>query len=131
MQATRILKYDADSTTFHIIPVETRQPAAIDKRVNEELSEKAEHDNHIEESTKTSVSDPIRMFGILVPQSLRSAQSESIKLAEEILPKIVALSNKMQRVEIEIRRKKKHRAKMATLPTTSTAVQRKMPQDAA
>ncbi|RDW59581.1 hypothetical protein BP6252_12668 [Coleophoma cylindrospora] len=55
--------------------------------------------------------DPIRMFGILTPQSLRVAQSEAIKAVEDIIPKILSTDAEMKEVEIKIRRGRKHKAK--------------------
>lgn len=51
--------------------------------------------------------DPIRMFGILTPQALRTAQGEAIKMVEEMVPKLVGVSREMESVEIEVRRRRK------------------------
>ncbi|KAH8801483.1 hypothetical protein F5884DRAFT_515347 [Xylogone sp. PMI_703] len=59
--------------------------------------------------------DPLRMFGILVPQPLRMAQSESIHAVEDLIPKLVSLDAEMKEVEIEIRRARKRRAKAEAL----------------
>jgi hypothetical protein len=53
----------------------------------------------------TTPKDPLRMFGILIPQALRLAQGGAIKMVEEIVPKLV------KEVEIKIRRARKFRAK--------------------
>ncbi|KAL3424990.1 hypothetical protein PVAG01_04272 [Phlyctema vagabunda] len=55
--------------------------------------------------------DPIRMFGILTPQSLRLAQSEATKMVEAIIPRIISTDAEMKDVEIQIRRARKHKAK--------------------
>jgi hypothetical protein len=55
--------------------------------------------------------DPIRMFGILTPQSLRTAQKEAIEMVEGIIPRLVSIDAEMKEVEIQVRRARKFRAK--------------------
>lgn len=55
--------------------------------------------------------DPIRMFGLLTPSALREAQAGSIKLVEEIVPRLVSLDAEMHEVEIRIRRARKWKAR--------------------
>ncbi len=62
-------------------------------------------------SGKAGVKDPITMFGILTPQALRTAQSESSKMVEDIIPRIVSVDKRMKEIEIKIRRARKQRAK--------------------
>lgn len=59
--------------------------------------------------------DPIRMFGILTPQALRLAQGGSIKMVEELVPKLASVDAEMKEMEIKIRRARKHRAKAEAL----------------
>jgi hypothetical protein len=59
----------------------------------------------------TKPKDPLRMFGILTPQTLRLAQGGAIKMVEEIVPKLVQVDAEMKEVEIKIRRARKFRAK--------------------
>lgn len=59
----------------------------------------------------TAAKNPIRWFGVLVPQALREAQSQSIKVAEDIIPRLVSVEAEMAHVEIEVRRARKKRAK--------------------
>ncbi|CCU81280.1 unnamed protein product [Blumeria hordei] len=44
----------------------------------------------------------IRMFGILTPQALRLAQTDSVKMVEEIIPKIATVNAEMIKLEVEI-----------------------------
>jgi coiled-coil domain-containing protein 115 len=55
--------------------------------------------------------DPLRMFGILTPQSLRMAQKEAIEMVEGIIPKLVSIDAEMKEVEIQVRRARKFRGK--------------------
>ncbi|RFU23698.1 hypothetical protein B7463_g12637, partial [Scytalidium lignicola] len=68
-----------------------------------------------EQSRSTSAQpkrkDPLHMFGILTPQPLRMAQSQSIGIVENIIPRIVTIDTEMKEVEIKIRRARKKRAK--------------------
>lgn len=59
--------------------------------------------------------DPIYMFGILTPQALRMAQAQSVRMVEDIIPKILTVDAEMKEVEIKIRRARKKRAKNAAL----------------
>jgi hypothetical protein len=70
-----------------------------------------------EERTKAKQKpkDPLRMFGILTPQSLRAAQGEAVKMVEGIVPKLVSIDAQMKEVEIKIRRARKYRAKAEAL----------------
>ncbi|TQW00357.1 hypothetical protein IF1G_00288 [Cordyceps javanica] len=70
--------------------------------------------------------DPIRWFGVLVPQALRDAQRESVRTVEDVIPRLVSVQAEMAHVEIEVRRARKRRAKASTgskrqAATTSTA----------
>ena len=55
--------------------------------------------------------DPLRMFGLLTPPTLREAQRESVTMVEEILPKLVSVDAEMKEVEIRIRRARKWKSK--------------------
>ena len=63
------------------------------------------------EKTKRAPKDPLRMFGLLTPPSLRLAQAESIKSVEEVVPKLVSIDAEMKEVEIRIKRARKWKAK--------------------
>jgi hypothetical protein len=62
--------------------------------------------------------DPMRMFGILIPQALRLAQAGAIKMVEDLVPKLASVDAEMKEVEIKIRRARKHRAKAEALEKT-------------
>lgn len=55
--------------------------------------------------------DPIHMFGVLVPQALRQAQGSFVKVVAENVPRLVELDAEMRELEIEIRRTRKMLAK--------------------
>jgi hypothetical protein len=109
MQAIRLVVATADELQVELsarndLPKEDKP----DKEVGEEDVD--------EKPAPAKPKDPIRMFGILVPQALRTAQSESIKVAETIIPKLATVNKQMEALEIEIRRKRKHRAKAEAKP---------------
>jgi len=55
--------------------------------------------------------DPIHMFGVLVPQALRKAQGSFVKVVADSIPRLVELDGEMRKLEIEIRRTRKILAK--------------------
>jgi hypothetical protein len=55
--------------------------------------------------------DPLRMFGLLTPRTLREAQRESIRMVEDTVPKLLSVDAEMKEVEIRIRRARKWKAK--------------------
>ncbi|POS87762.1 hypothetical protein EPUL_001070, partial [Erysiphe pulchra] len=63
-----------------------------------------------EDTARTIKNDPIRMFGILTPASLRLVQTDSIKMVN-IIPRLVELDAELAQIEIEIRRLRKRRTK--------------------
>ena len=72
------------------------------------------------EETKTTIpkpKDPIRMFGILTPPSLRIAQSKAVETVENIIPKLVSIDAELKDLEIRIRRARKHKAKAEAMKT--------------
>lgn len=76
--------------------------------------EQKEHDPATIEETvkpKRKLDDPLRMFGILTPPALRLAQVDSMRLVEQLVPRIVNVNKEMEKTEIEIRRARKRKAK--------------------
>ncbi|RDW65302.1 hypothetical protein BP5796_09994 [Coleophoma crateriformis] len=71
--------------------------------------------------------DPIRMFGILTPQSLRVAQSDAIKAVEDIIPKLLSTDAEMKEVEIKIRRGRKRKAKAEAAEAKQTMEEQRAP----
>ncbi|KAM3521348.1 hypothetical protein NHJ13051_006288 [Beauveria bassiana] len=55
--------------------------------------------------------DPIRWFGVLVPQALRDAQSHARRAVQDVIPRLASVQVEMAHVEIEVRRARKRRAK--------------------
>lgn len=55
--------------------------------------------------------DPLRWFGLLSPPALRAAQAGSVRLVEDVVPKLVSVAAEMAAVEIEVGRARKRRAK--------------------
>ncbi|KAM3512850.1 hypothetical protein MY11210_003480 [Beauveria gryllotalpidicola] len=55
--------------------------------------------------------DPIRWFGVLVPQALRDAQSHARRAVQDVMPRLASVQAEMAHVEIEVRRARKRRAK--------------------
>jgi len=51
--------------------------------------------------------DPIHMFGVLVPSALRQAQGSFVKAVAVSIPRLVELDGEMKELEIEIRRTRK------------------------
>jgi hypothetical protein len=85
---------------------------AISTQTQNPLYKVEEKEGNVEEEDKSAkLKDPIRMFGILTPQHLRIAQSESIKTVETIIPRLVSTDADMRGVEIQIRRARKRKAK--------------------
>ncbi|OAA47397.1 hypothetical protein BBO_02852 [Beauveria brongniartii RCEF 3172] len=80
----------------------------------EEEGEKEEEEK--EEGARKGVAaavrdDPIRWFGLLVPQALRDAQSHARKAVQDVIPRLASVQAEMAHVEIEVRRARKRRAK--------------------
>jgi hypothetical protein len=76
------------------------------------LDRSSETDQDGEKSNKGS--DPLRWFGILTPMPLRTAQAHSIKVVEEVIPRLVTVNAEMHQVEIEIRRARTRRVTAET-----------------
>ncbi|KAM3462687.1 hypothetical protein BB8028_0001g07200 [Beauveria bassiana] len=55
--------------------------------------------------------DPIRWFGVLVPQALRDAQNHARRAVQDVIPRLASVQAEMAHVEIEVRRARKRRAK--------------------
>ncbi|KAM0303597.1 hypothetical protein ACHAPM_003166 [Fusarium culmorum] len=55
--------------------------------------------------------NPLHWFGLFAPMGLRTAQTQSIKAVEDVIPRLVSINAEMLDVEIEVRRARKRRAK--------------------
>jgi hypothetical protein len=84
-----------------------------DEKLNNEETEKEDGDGEQKQKQKVKERqrDPLRMFGILTPQSLRTAQKGAIEMVEGIIPKLVSIDAEMKEVEIQVRRARKFRGK--------------------
>ncbi|KAI9742620.1 MAG: hypothetical protein M1818_003761 [Claussenomyces sp. TS43310] len=51
--------------------------------------------------------DPIRQFGLFVPQPLRAAQRDAIRMIEHVVPQLASLDARMRAIEIGVRRARK------------------------
>ena len=54
-----------------------------------------------------SPKNPLNMFGILVPPTLRSAQASAITMVSSIAPQLASVDAEMRSLEIQIRRARK------------------------
>ncbi|RKF64157.1 hypothetical protein OnM2_020059 [Erysiphe neolycopersici] len=77
-----------------------------------------------EDTAITIKHDPIRMFGILTPTSLRLVQTDSIKMVN-IIPRLVELDAELAQIELEIRRLRKRRTK--TEPNVKKSINQSQP----
>jgi uncharacterized small protein (DUF1192 family) len=66
----------------------------------------------IEERT---AKDPLKIFGLLTPQSLKAAQNDAVRTVQELVPRLCEVDAEMKEVEIQIRRARKHRSKAEAL----------------
>ncbi|KAJ0163326.1 hypothetical protein CTA2_3173 [Colletotrichum tanaceti] len=87
---------------------------------------KHEKEANVEEVEKTKKqkkgsSDPLRWFGILAPLPLRQAQTLSVYVVEDVIPRLVSVDAEMKDVEIEVRRARKRRAKTEAASKKSDA----------
>ncbi|RDL34463.1 uncharacterized protein BP5553_07591 [Venustampulla echinocandica] len=83
----------------------------IDPNEKENARELDEEKDNGQAETKPRSRDPIRIFGVFVPPALKLAQSEAVKMIENIIPKLVSVDAEMKEVEIKIGRARKHRLK--------------------
>lgn len=128
MQATRICEVSGNGFKVHLVE-ETQ--AEGEKESQGETSDEASPATEKQPSGTTKKSkDPLRMFGILTPQALRTAQSEAVKLVEDIIPQIATVNAEMEKTEIEIRRKRKYKAK-AEAKSTVGEVEKGIPVECA
>lgn len=65
-----------------------------------------------EKKTTNPVRDPIRWFGILVPQALRSAQASFIQAVEGPIPELATVARELRGLEVEIGRVRKQIKKL-------------------
>ena len=101
-----------------VTAIDTRQD--VPEAESQAMTEDDEEDLASEkELSKRKLKDPLQMFGILVPQPLRLAQAQAVKLVEEIVAQLVNVNMEMNRTEIEIRRKRKFKLRAESRPNAS------------
>jgi len=71
------------------------------------------------EEAPTKPKDPLRMFGILTPLSLRQAQITSIGTLSTTIPALITTDLALQDLEIRIRRARKHKLKAEIQASTT------------
>ncbi|EXF78692.1 hypothetical protein CFIO01_03349 [Colletotrichum fioriniae PJ7] len=83
-----------------------------EKEAKEEEEEETEKEKEkAKQKTKKKSNDPLRWFGILAPMPLRQAQTLSVQVVQETIPRLVSVDAEMKDIEIEVRRARKRRAK--------------------
>lgn len=98
-------KTDADGTEHTTVPG-TANPAQGTQ--DPPQTEDTAHADDAEESPGSShLPDPIRMFGILVPPALRSAQKSFAEAVEGPVVKLVGVQGQLRALEREIGRARK------------------------
>ncbi|KYK55840.1 hypothetical protein DCS_07804 [Drechmeria coniospora] len=124
MQAQRVLRIQAGDhgPTSFSVELPASQPECEKTPGLEHKSEAAEIDDSRPEESDDDTTpkqpppgsqDPLRWFGVLVPQPLRAAQSLSIEAVERVLPRLASIEAELLAVEIEVKRARKRRAKAA------------------
>ncbi|RGP70711.1 mfs-type transporter [Fusarium sporotrichioides] len=121
MQAIRLLSISQNkhqSPIFSILNV----PEEEEEEKGEEQDESSATEGHKQgpkpetgeekpAEKKRKNKNPLHWFGLFVPMGLRTAQTQSIKTVEDIIPRLVSVNAEMLDVEIEVRRARKRRAK--------------------
>ncbi|PTB61674.1 hypothetical protein BBK36DRAFT_44263, partial [Trichoderma citrinoviride] len=92
--------------------------AAADEEAdeNEKKSERSRNEKQAgkkKQKTEKTSRNPLHWYGLLAPLPLRTAQALSVQAVEQVIPRLVSVNAEMERVEIEIRRARKKRAKAA------------------
>ncbi|CAG9996590.1 unnamed protein product [Clonostachys byssicola] len=140
MQASRLLRIsvgddseDDSAPNFHVEklngsaaetppatePEEQDSDDAAPQEVKEERDENSAEEENKEEkpageeepATSPVRKDPLFWFGLLAPMPLRNAQGLAIEAMEQIIPRLVTVNAEMLRLEIEVGRARKRRAK--------------------
>ncbi|KAJ6780748.1 hypothetical protein PWT90_04623 [Aphanocladium album] len=119
MQASRRVAIaratETEAPTFAVTEEQQQQQQPVPEAVVE--TEEKPQDKSSEDAgdnpapSPSPARNPIRWFGVLVPQALRDAQSQSVRAVEELIPRLVSVEAEMARAEIEVRRARKRRAK--------------------
>ncbi|KAF2131974.1 hypothetical protein P153DRAFT_182386 [Dothidotthia symphoricarpi CBS 119687] len=111
MQVIRKITITAPATDQIAFSTSSTQPSpnGPEKETNSPTPEESEKPSP-EESKKPSpnpASDPLRWFGILVPQALRSAQASFISAVDRSIPDLATLARELRGLEMEVGRVQK------------------------
>lgn len=108
MQASRKVVIEPADEPWIFEVIKEKQGSSIDasQASESETTSKESEDVQADQETKNQV-DPLRWFGILVPQALRNSQTSFTQAAEGPVPRLATLSRQMRTLEIEIGRLKK------------------------
>ncbi|KAK7513305.1 uncharacterized protein IWZ02DRAFT_484648 [Phyllosticta citriasiana] len=100
---------DPQISKYPTPPPDLPQLSKDDDTSEEEGKEDGEEEEDKEDKRKKQQRqrDPIRWFGILVPQALRSAQGSFVGAVETAVPRTLNLATEMRELEIEIGRARK------------------------
>jgi hypothetical protein len=124
MQATRACRVSASAASPAAIEFAVRdvecdaesgegaQPkSSTESEVDAEEEEAGEEEEQQkaggEEGKRAKHPSPVRMFGILIPPSLRVAQAESERAVGVLVPRLAQADAEMREVEVRIRRARK------------------------
>ncbi|KAM0243013.1 hypothetical protein ACHAP5_006974 [Fusarium lateritium] len=123
MQATRILTIEQNEENGQVFAIvdapEEEQEAEEKEEKNEALptgesghgpKSDADEEKPVEKKRKKN-KNPLHWFGLFAPMPLRTAQTQSVRAVEDIIPRLVTVNAEMLNVEIEVRRARKRRAK--------------------
>lgn len=124
MRADRRVRICEDGERIHVVRDgdEEEDEKEDERREEAESSENKEDDAENEddedepegqEEERKKRGDKLpNLFGILLPPALRAARVESIKMVEEIVPRLTEVEGEMRAVEIEVRRARKKMGKI-------------------
>ncbi|KAK7424972.1 hypothetical protein QQZ08_008368 [Neonectria magnoliae] len=119
MQASRRLTIDVNEkllSVFTVVEAPVEEQAEEAAETGKDAEEKTEEQGGKEDAEdtaqkKSKPNNPLRWFGLFAPTPLRTAQTQSVQVVEEVIPRLVSLSAEMLDLEIEVRRARKRRAK--------------------
>ncbi|KAJ4116272.1 hypothetical protein NW768_011061 [Fusarium equiseti] len=106
MQATRLLSINQDDSSSPDFSIYN----FIDE-YEEELEMDGSETGEKKPKEKKRNKNPLHWFGLFAPMPLRTAQAQSARAVEEIIPRLVSVNAEMLETEIEVRRARKRRAK--------------------
>ncbi|KAH7160045.1 hypothetical protein B0J13DRAFT_119709 [Dactylonectria estremocensis] len=114
MKAARRLAIDVDDTlkpNFAVVDAHAEKPEEEKAETSGE-PEKQEGKDDVQNPAKQNKNkNPLHWFGLFAPMPLRAAQTQSVQVVEEVIPRLVSINAEMLDLEIEVRRARKRRAK--------------------